>query len=406
MTLCLFITLSLFTFYYCYHGIWKGKTLFAAYIFMGLAVLAKGPVGVIVPVMVALLYLLVRRDLKAVPKLYPVIGLFLILLIASPWFFLEGKAFGLEFFFRQNFQRFFHAFDHRQPFYYYLVKLPVHFLPWTLILPATFAYWWKSGKEKNPGRTFLLIWFLSVFLFFSLSQSKRSLYIVPLYPALALLVGEFLDQVLRGEPFVRLSVWIKSGGAVLATLMILTGGGALYLAQSRYHDLWLPAAGLTLLLVTGAGLLFQGMRQPGGRAIITAFFVTAFGLELLLAGIIYPELDVKSRSSKKLCSMVARKVGEHDLGCVGFHPPSAVFYINRERRRNLIDFGYNVRDGISFLEQKKKVYCLMNRNLYEKEKQHLQAISRKVILPGLPLKGWKWDLVFLTNRLDEDRIRI
>ncbi len=400
MTLAFLITAALFLFYYCYHGYYQKNRLYIAYAALGLAVLAKGPVGVIVPLLVAFLYLLSQRDLKALGQIKLPAGLMMILLIASPWFLLEGSAFGMEFFFRQNFERFFHAFDHLQPWYYYLVKLSVHFLPWTLLLPATLVYGFRSGKEKNPGRTFLWIWFLSVLVFFSLSESKRSLYIVPLYPALSLLVAEALDRISEEKDFSSLLPWVKGGGLVFSLLLVVAGGAVAWLAATRFPDLARPAVLFIAVVLATSFLLTRAIRKGEGRWMVTTLLASAIGLEILMAGIVYPAIDMKSRSSKKLCRMVASKIGEADLGCIGFHPPSAVFYINRERERPLIDFKRDLDAGVAFLQQPKTVYCLMDRKIYESHKDRLEGISRKVFLPGLPLKGWKWDVVFLTNGKD------
>jgi len=400
MTLTFLITAALFLFYHCYHGYYQKNRLYIAYATLGLAVLAKGPVGVIVPLLVAFLYLLSQRDLKALGQIKLPAGLMMILLIASPWFLLEGSAFGMEFFFRQNFERFFHAFDHLQPWYYYLVKLPVHFLPWTLLLPATLVYGFRSGKEKNPGRTFLWIWFLSVLVFFSLSESKRSLYIVPLYPALSLLVAEALERISEEKDFSSLLPWVKGGGLVFSLLLVVAGGAVAWLAVTRFPDLARPAVLFIAVVLATSFLLTRAIRKGEGRWMVTTLLASAVGLEILMAGIVYPAIDMKSRSSKKLCRMVASEIGEADLGCIGFHPPSAVFYINRERERPLIDFKRDLDAGVAFLQQPKTVYCLMDRKIYESQKDRLEGISRKVFLPGLPLKGWKWDVVFLTNGKD------
>lgn len=402
MTLSLLITFTLFLFYSCYHGLLPENTILAAYAAMGLAVLAKGPVGVLVPAMVAFLYLLLRRDGKALFRLKPVTGLLVILIVASPWFLMEGKAFGTEFFFRQNFDRFFHAFDHQQPLYYYLVKLPLHFMPWTLLLPATVAYWFHGGKEKNTGRVFLLVWFLSTLIFFSLSQSKRSLYIVPLYPPLSLLAGEALYGILKEERFARLVPWVKGGSLVFALLLVVVGIVGLFVVLTHFPDLGSKAAAMTLCILAASGVLVGLARKPGMRDLLTLFFILAFGLELFAAGMVYPELDVRSRSSKKLCHMVAQLIGESDLGAVGFHPPSAVFYINRETNRTFHDFGYRLEEGIAFLNQNRTVYCLMSRPIYEQARKQMEEIAMPVSVPGLPLKGWKWDVVLLTNRPHND----
>lgn len=404
MTLCLLLTFSLFVFYSCYHGILPQGNILSAYLAMGLAVLAKGPLGVVLPVMVAGLYLVSQRDIKAILRLKPLWGMLLVLLVASPWFILEGRAFGAEFFYRQNIERFLHAFDHQQSFYYYLIKLPVHFMPWTILLPATMAYWFRKGKDKNPGRRFLLIWFLSMLTFFSLSQSKRSLYIVPLYPALSLLVGEALHQIFYDKNFIGLMKWVKGGGIFLIALLLLAGGAGTVYVLMKLSGLMLQTLAMLLFIMAWSAFMFRSIKRPDAKRLLAGFFVLAFSIELFSAGVVYPELDARSRSSRKLCRMVAQKIGDSDLGCVGFHPPSAIFYINRERNRPLKDFERRIEDGISFLKQDKTVYCLMDRSIYEREKDRLDKICVQLYIPNLPLKGWKWDLVFLTNHYEGEQM--
>ncbi|MBT3377590.1 MAG: glycosyltransferase family 39 protein [Victivallales bacterium] len=81
--------------------------------------------------------------------------------------------------------------EHIAPFHYYLVKFPGQFLPWALFIPAAVKEWrrrWRGQEDKDPLR-FLLCWFFAPLLLLSLSAGKRGVYLVPLYPAAAMLVA-------------------------------------------------------------------------------------------------------------------------------------------------------------------------------------------------------------------------
>ena len=241
-------------------------------------------------------------------------------------------------------------------------------------------------------------------IFFSLSQSKRSIYIVPLYPALSLLVGEALHQIFYEKKFISLIRWVRGGGIFLIVLLLLAGAAGTVFVLVKLSGLVLQTLTALLFITVWSALMIRFIKRSEATRMLAAFFVLAFSIELFSAGVVYPELDVRSRSSKKLCQIVAQKVGDSDLGCVGFHPPSAIFYINRERNRPLKDFEKRIEDGIAFLKQKKTVYCLMDRSVYEREKDLLEKISVQLYIPNLPLKGWKWDLVFLTNHYEGEQI--
>ena len=85
---------------------------------------------------------------------------------------------------------------HRQPFYYYLTTLPADFMPWTVFaIPAIVAYFPYRGLTQRPIPLFFSLCFLVVFLFFSISDTKRDLYLLPLMPTLALLVGNYIEDL-------------------------------------------------------------------------------------------------------------------------------------------------------------------------------------------------------------------
>ena len=186
MSFAFFIGLAVFLGYLCVE---KGKKglLPLALLPCALAIVTKGPVGIIVPVAVLFFYCIATKNLKAMfgPL---VLGFLLALAVASLWFGLAGKAYMKEFILHQNINRFTTGFDHVEPFTYYFQKLFTNFLPWSIALPfaAFFAF---RRRLWLP-----LIWLLVTFVFFDISKSKRAIYLLCCYPACALLVGIYLKE--------------------------------------------------------------------------------------------------------------------------------------------------------------------------------------------------------------------
>ncbi|MBI3063908.1 MAG: glycosyltransferase family 39 protein [Deltaproteobacteria bacterium] len=188
------------------------NAMIAAYVFMALATLTKGLIGVVLPALILLTFVAVRRDWRLLAEARLPLGIPLFLLVAAPWFFLVNQATGGkwlgDFIYLHHVRRFTDPLGHREPFYYYFTTLPVDLLPWTVFaLPALFAY--KPSKKlfAEPASLFFTLWFFVVFVFFSLSDSKRDLYLLPLLPVAALFVAVYFEDLVSG----KLSLgWLQS----------------------------------------------------------------------------------------------------------------------------------------------------------------------------------------------------
>jgi 4-amino-4-deoxy-L-arabinose transferase-like glycosyltransferase len=164
---------------------------------MALAVLSKGLIGVLLPGAVLALYTLVSRDGAIWKRLHSGAGLFVFFAIATPWFVLsslKNPEFPHFFFIREHVQRFAsNVHLRKQPWYYFIPFLIVGIMPWLAVLPQSL---WKAGREATVGfrpKTMLVIWAAFIFLFFSASSAKLPAYILPIFPALALLIASYLD---------------------------------------------------------------------------------------------------------------------------------------------------------------------------------------------------------------------
>ena len=186
MTFAFFIGLTIFLNYIALTK--DRRSLFVlSFIPASLAILTKGPAGLVIPAAVTFIYLIVCRQWKR--YLIPIaMGCILSAALASIWFFVAGDEYIREFIFHQNITRYTNAFDHKESLFYYFHKLFFNFLPWSIVLPFALVHAWKK-KYWLP-----FIWFVVTFLFFELSQSKRAIYLLSLYPACALLCGMYLKD--------------------------------------------------------------------------------------------------------------------------------------------------------------------------------------------------------------------
>jgi 4-amino-4-deoxy-L-arabinose transferase-like glycosyltransferase len=169
---------------------------------LALAVLSKGLMGIVLPGAALFLYSVFNRDIAIWKRMHWVSGLLVFLLIAVPWFVLVIKAnpeFFQRFFIYEHFQRFTTKVHGRyQPWYYFVPILLLGILPWTVLMFDTLVRTWKSGarvvKVFSPER-FLLVWVVFVYVFFSISDSKLPSYLLPMFPALALLMGKQIAEM-------------------------------------------------------------------------------------------------------------------------------------------------------------------------------------------------------------------
>ena len=234
MTLCFFVTASLVLFYYLYRGFLTDQLwYFAFYILVGIGTLAKGPLGILLPGLVIASFLALRRrwDLFAKFCFHP--GVAVTLVLAVGWYGLAamrgGEGFVDRQILRENLERFAGGSGHSHPVYYYLPYLFSQGLPWSLFLPLALWDGFKQGFLSDDDRLFTTLWFLVMFLFFSIAMGKRSVYLLPLYPALALLTAKwFRDQA--GATGGRLAFYrsIAAFAAVSGFLLLVVTLGALW----------------------------------------------------------------------------------------------------------------------------------------------------------------------------------
>ena len=199
------------------------KSLYLGYVAAALALLSKGLIGVLIPGMILLPWLIVTGNWRRIPALLHPLGILLFLAIISPWLYFAQQKYPnfLHYFFiEQQFDRFSSGqFNNKQPWPFYLVCLIISFLPWLLLIGK--RYTWKTAAALLNKPIFLLLvwWAISVIVFFSIPPSKLAGYILPATPPLAIYLACVLHKAFSVDGAYR-KVW--SDWANLGFLAILT----------------------------------------------------------------------------------------------------------------------------------------------------------------------------------------
>lgn len=228
MPLTLFFTLSMMSYRLWLHDDSK-KWLIMFYVFMAMATLTKGLIGVVLPGGIAVIHLLLTKNFARLLKVFNPLAIIVFFAITVPLFWLTCKDnpdFFEFFFIREHFLRYTTTIHNRyEPIYFFVPIIILALVPWTGLIFGGFR---TRGISYND-KIFLAVWFLVPFIFFSLSDSKLIPYILPCIPPLALLSGESLRELQETGKNFRSFIIIN--GVILFAL-ILAG----YLLPILSHD--------------------------------------------------------------------------------------------------------------------------------------------------------------------------
>jgi 4-amino-4-deoxy-L-arabinose transferase-like glycosyltransferase len=291
MFLVMFDTLSLILIYAGIRAEKKRTLLWlAAAASMGFGFVTKGPIGIVLPGISAIVYLAATKRLHFIKLHHVIFGAIIAAAIATPWFYAAYKANGTwalaYFFIRENFQRYAAAtYDTHKPVWFMVVSLVTGFLPWSVFLPGalmTFAAQVRKGlggghdksqpvpelaaannhprgwtlttagangtESDTQKKLYLWTWVAVVTAFFSFSRGKCDYYILPVYPAAAALVAMYLTEQTRRSPrivaLVMSAVFLIAGLASPLLLSIVS-------AQNNFGAWWVMPTTLTVFGALG-----------------------------------------------------------------------------------------------------------------------------------------------------------
>ncbi len=365
MLLCAGISIALLCFFWGYvgdegevrPGFWPRPAYLGCYLAMVGAVLAKGPVGIVIPGFVILSFLAYMGNFKTVwqeAKVWS--GAVIFALLTIPWYVLvilaHGQTYIDDFFGYHNVDRFTQVVNnHSGPWYFYFLVVAVGFFPWSLGLPVAMVrlrFWGRSHWQAQPRRAHLgilaLIWFGVIFLFFTIAVTKLPSYTLPLLPAAAILVALFWTQALTLPPTAprrwnhSLGEWLT--GAAHGILALAAGVVWWILPRILGPDSAAPnfpgvlmASGLPVLggviwLIAGGVTLVLLWRNTTRRWIVVVNLLAFF---CFVSFVVVPTLNVVDQERQqplRELSLLAKRVKDplEELLMIGFMKPSVAFY--------------------------------------------------------------------------------
>lgn len=369
----------------------------AFYILVALAVLTKGPVGIVLPVLIIGAFLIYLKQGRIVLKeMRPRRGGLIFLGITLPWYILvtliNGEDYINSFFGYHNLERFTQVVNnHSAPWYFYFIVVLVGFAPFSVYLPFAIAstqFWKRRYWQRQPRiqhlKLFALFWFASIFLFFTIAVTKLPSYVLPLMPAAALLVSliwheqvikKQLSSSLKVEPdkieffkkekqstlYFRFSSIPKLLlGSILANIVfILLISVAIYwsphwLGFNEDMPEFQPDLISSGILIKGSliwvitalliSLVFWKRKLSWILAVNLFGFIAFFIFAAIPA---YHLLDYhRQEPLREIAQIVVeqRKPGE-ELVMMGFKKPSLVFYT-----QNPVQYHQEPKDGVAYLQ--------------------------------------------------------
>ena len=351
MHLCFFFTASLVLFYlgYASRSEWSARGYYlGSFIASGLAVLTKGPVGLVLPGAVAGAFVLscgrIRETLRRIPW---ITGTILFLAVTLPWYlavnFKSDNEFYRVFILQHNLQRYLSQVNslsqHVEPFYFYLPCLLVGFYPWSFYtLQAVwealvhFTGQLRQTVRENEAGSFVFLWFAVVIIFFSLSRAKLPTYITPAFPPLAILTIDYWARRCCGPQRVRRvrSIMVPAvlgvlAAAGLAVALILTGP-----QLARFPLGTLPLLTGAVFVIGPLAAFFLLLRDRPVSA-LSAQIVSQVVFAWLLAFAILPHVSrFRQEPQVRLVEKALDHIGEKGtLAAFRYRKTGLVFYSKR-----------------------------------------------------------------------------
>jgi len=333
------------------------------YVLIALAILAKGPVGIVIPALIIGCFALYLGNFRQLwREMRPVSGILIILSIALPWFILvilaNGQTYIDSFFGYHNFQRFTQVVNrHSAPWYFYFFVVLLGFAPWSIYLPVAIArtrFWQRSYWRRQPRSAqlslFALFWFGCIFGFFTISVTKLPSYVLPLLPAAAILVTLLWGDIVAGkEEEVREGRSAKKPNSLPKSLLVtfivnvvfllILAGATFYCYHWLGDDPAMPnfpqalqQSGLLILggaiwiIVAGAIALLLWKRQQRWILVVNFIGLVAFIIFGLTPA--YNLVDINRQLPLRQLAQVAvqQKLPGEELMMIGFWKPSLVYY--------------------------------------------------------------------------------
>jgi 4-amino-4-deoxy-L-arabinose transferase-like glycosyltransferase len=345
MTLALFVCAAIFAGYYAEtkDGAEQRRWYLGMAASIGLAMLVKGPVGVILPLLVLGLFNAIDGRKDAIKRMLSWQNILVFLAIFLPWFVgvsMQRHDFPYYGAIKESVLRFTtNEFHRSEPFWFYLPVILATFLFWSLMLPESLLGLWRRRRLLPRADRLLIVWIGVVTVFFSLSQSKLAGYVLTAVIALGILAAHVFADAFRDEKGDAARI-VRNGAFMLAachavaaaSLIVFYMHPELLVARISLQDgamdgIHAVAMKLAAILVFTVLLCIVGIVRRNARVLFSAFLL----LPLFVPVMVVPLFAgaQQHRADRTLAGQLASIPAETTIACIHCFPAGLPFYLNR-----------------------------------------------------------------------------
>jgi 4-amino-4-deoxy-L-arabinose transferase-like glycosyltransferase len=353
------------------------RWMLASWLGIALALMSKGIVALVLPAFTLVLYHLAQREWPVWSRWHLVPGLALMLVVAAPWFIavsLANPEFPGFFFVHEHFARFLTTVHRRdEPWWFFGPVLLAGALPWTALWLQSISETWRTAHGAHfHTRRFLLLWIVANLVFFSLSHSKLPPYIVPVMPAIAWLLGDFLTRIRQsslGKQLAAMSVFWIVGAIVLVFIKV----DATRSASPEVIAAFRPWAVAGFALAGGASVVawWTMRRRPIWWAVAIVGIGTLAAQSVLLQGF---DAFRATRSGLDLANSLRQyDAPDKSFYSVGVYEQTLPFYLRRTM--TLVDYRGELDFGLEQEPERELPDLAHFVQAWNKEKEALAVMS-------------------------------
>ncbi len=346
--------------------------LLCMYACVGLGVLTKGPIAVLLPGLVFALYLLAHGELRRVREMLIPSGTLIVLAIVVPWYAALYARHGwdpiLQFVFGENVARYTEGLGvaAQRGVWFYLPVVFTDAFPWSVFLFAAAAAWFadRRGPITGPApaqrvRTMLWMWVVVIVGFFSLSAAKQDLYIFPIVPAVAALVGVLIARALASSPATGSGLSaVRVTTMSLGALLIVLGAVVMHVFKTALSIYALDGAGEAAVFVIAGGVAaFVLALRPDRRRVemaVSGVIAAVVAVNWVFVLRVLPSFEAY-KPAPRFAEVLKQRAGPDDL-IVTYNValPSLVYYLHRHT-----DVFYQHEPVLELLQSGRAVYLMV-----------------------------------------------
>ena len=292
MALTFFVTVCFLAFYAAITSQSRREQIIYMLVFwisLSIGMLAKGPAPLPYVFIPLFFYAAIERKWRLIPKLLPIAGAAIFLIIVLPWplFIAQKMDWNLVLWKKEFIDRLFGEYvPGNYPIYYYVLIIFKYMTPWFILLPASLAApFYSAWGEKRPVMKFFWFWFAANFVFLTIDGCKRQHYLFPLLPPVTVLIGVILEDLVFDKraftPKLARNILIAQ---FIAVLLFIAAGIVFVILQAHDSIIETTAAGLIAIAAIIAAFLLAGKNKQAistiagfaGIAVWSFVFYTTF----------------------------------------------------------------------------------------------------------------------------------